>query len=245
MIELNIKKNNEEKLKFCNANNKLKKLEKRLNKKVITFSLPSGYACPGAKDCLSKADKNTGKIKDGPDTKFRCYQASLEGIYKSLREMVWKNFEALKKSNNMVKLINDSLPKNFDICRIHIGGDFFNKEYFDAWIEVAKQNPTKRFYAYTKMINLLVERLDKIPTNFSITCSRGSKHDELIDKFKLKCSEVVFSKKEAKLKKLPLDDDDYHAAIGNKSFALLLHGTMPKGSAAAIALAKINKQKKK
>jgi len=53
------------KLKFGKANSKLKKLEDKKLVKLITFTLPSGHTCPGAKDCLSKADKVTGKLKDG------------------------------------------------------------------------------------------------------------------------------------------------------------------------------------
>ena len=43
----------------------------KLSKEIVTFSLPSGYSCPGAKDCLAKADRETGKIIDGKHQKFR------------------------------------------------------------------------------------------------------------------------------------------------------------------------------
>ncbi len=226
-------------LTFGKANAKLKALEKRLNKKVITFSLPSGYTCPSAKECWAKADKETGKITDGKDMKFRCFAASLEAVFPSLRKSVWKNFDALKAaktSENMVKLIQSNLPKKYDVVRIHPAGDLFNDNYFDAWIEVAKNNPTKLFYAYTKQVNLWVERIDKIPSNFVLTASRGGKHDNLIDQYGLKCAEVVFSVEEAKKKKLEIDHDDYHAAVGTKSFSLLLHGQQKSGTEAAVAL---------
>jgi len=88
------------KLTFSNANSKLVKLEKTLQKKVISFSLPSGFACPGALDCLSRANPVTGKITDGPNTKFRCFSASSEALYPALREMVWRNFEAIRALEN-------------------------------------------------------------------------------------------------------------------------------------------------
>ena len=50
-------------------------------KKVYSFDLLSGFSCPFAKDCLSKATEDSeGKrtIKDGPHTKFRCFSASQE-----------------------------------------------------------------------------------------------------------------------------------------------------------------------
>ena len=51
---------------------------------------------------------------------------------------------------------------------------------------------------------------------------------------------VVFSEEEAEQKGLEIDHDDAHA-LGKKSFALLLHGTQPKGSEASKALQVLRK----
>lgn len=235
------------KLKFGNANSKLEKLQNLLQEKVVTFSLPSGFACPGALDCLAFANRHNGKITDGKETKFRCFQASGEALYPSLRNMVWHNFELLKNcadSAAMANLIQGSLPKFFKVCRVHIGGDFFSQNYFDAWLVVARTNPSKIFYAYTKSLNFWLYRLKDIPANFVLTASRGGKFDHLIDQHNLKCAEVVFSEQEANVKNLEIDHDDSHAAMGTKSFALLIHGTQPAGSNAAKALKILKSQAK-
>jgi hypothetical protein len=236
------------KLTFGSANTKLKKLEIALRAKVITFSLPSGFACPGALNCLSRADRATGKITDGEQTKFRCFQASAEAIYSTLREMVWRNFETINNLGSdctaIADLICGSLPEFFNVCRVHIGGDFFNQAYFDAWIEVAKRNPARLFYAYTKSVNLWVARKNDIPANLVLTASRGGKFDSLIDANGFKCAEVVFSEAEANSKGLEIDHDDSHAATGNNSFALLVHGTQPAGTEAAKALSVIKRDAK-
>ena len=139
----------EAKLRFSTPNAKLKALAKRLGLKLRTFTLPSGFTCPGALECLSKANRETGKITDGPKTEFRCFQASAEALYPSLRNMVWNNFNVLtsgaaKKMDDLqlASLIEASLPK-FDILRVHVGGDFFSQKYFDAWLEVARRNPSR------------------------------------------------------------------------------------------------------
>ena len=228
------------KLKFGDANTKLVKLQTALKLKVITFSLPSGFTCPGALDCLSRANRQTGHITDGPNTKFRCFQASAEALYPSLREMVWHNFELIKSkvanTADITKLIQDSLPAKFDVCRVHVGGDFFNASYFDAWLQVARDNPSKLFYAYTKELRNWVARLDSIPKNFVLTASRGGKFDSLIDTYNLKNAVVVFSEKEAADKGLEIDHSDEKAAVGTKNFALLIHGSQPAGSFASKAL---------
>ena len=246
-------------LRFGTPNAKLKALETSeynlTRKKVATFSLPSGYTCPGARECLSFANRKTGKIKDGKHTKFRCFQASAEATYPSLRKMVWDNYDALRKvskkaeqgkeSVEMAKLILQSLQHiKFDILRVHVGGDFFSDAYFRAWSIVAKTMPEKLFYAYTKSLKTWEAFRLSIPVNLVLTSSRGGEWDELIDKYDLKCSEVVFSEEEAAEKELEIDHDDSHAAYGDESFALLMHGTQPAGSDASKALQKLKKKGK-
>jgi hypothetical protein len=234
-------------LKFGEPNAKLKKMLKKLSLKLKTFTLPAGYTCPGAKDCLSRADKITGKITDGPDTDFRCFAASAEATYPSLRKMVWHNLGLLKDAlvdgvDVCADLICESLPEKFDIMRVHVGGDYFNRQYFMAWCLVAQRNPDKVFYSYTKSLAVLAG-ISK-PDNLVLTASRGGKHDDLIEKLGWKEALVVYSEKEAEQKGLEIDHDDTHAAFGKENFALLIHGTQPKGSAASVALQKIKRDKK-
>ena len=234
-------------LKFKDANGKLKKMAKKLGVKLKTFTLPAGYTCGGAKDCLAYADRKTGKVKDGKDTQFRCFMASLEAVFPSLREMVWENLRLIRNELNngymqCADLICESLPKKFDVMRVHVGGDYFSLEYLKAWIEVAKRNPDKVFYSYSKSLHLFKQFA--LPENLVLTASRGGKYDELIDLHAWKEAVVVYSEKEAADKGLEIDHDDTHAAFGNDHFALLIHGTQPKGSAASIALQKLKKASK-
>jgi hypothetical protein len=247
-------------LKFGEPNSKLKKLAKKLKLKLKTFSLPSGWTCPGAKDCKSRADRKTGKIKDGKHTEFRCFQASAEAVYPSLRNAVWHNMDLLDailkdhkqecKWEPMADLICESLPKA-DIYRVHVGGDYFNYDYMIAWCEVARRHPDRIFYSYTKSVHLwtLFPKCTDgtragIPPNLILTASRGGHWDNKIEENAFKCAEVVFSEQEAKDKGLEIDHDDEHAAFGKKSFALLLHGVQPKGSRASKALSKIKRRQK-
>ena len=239
-------------LTFGNPNAKLKKMLKQLKLKLKTFTLPAGWSCPAAKDCLSRADRETGKIQDGPDTVFRCFAASAEATYPSLRNMVWRNFELLKEalkldaqagfenSPHTADLICASLPKNFDIMRVHVGGDYFSVKYLLAWIEVAKRNPDKVFYSYSKSLHLFKQFA--LPENLVLTASRGGKYDDLIDLHGWKEALVVYSEEEAAERGLEIDHDDTHAAFGEDNFALLIHGTQPAGSAASKALQVIKKR---
>lgn len=229
------------KLKFSKENSKLEG--------IISLSLASGWSCPFANVCFSKADPVTGKISDGKETKFRCFSASQESVYPNVRTSRHFNFnlmKGLKSTEEMYNLIQSSLPKITRsgvgaIIRIHVAGDFFNQNYFDAWIAVAKNNPDRLFYAYTKSLQYWVNRINDIPANFKLNASMGGKLDHLIEEYGLKYAEVVFSEEEAAAKGLEIDHDDSHAYDGNQSFALLLHGTQPKGSEAAKAKAMLKK----
>ena len=209
------------------------------------FNLPAGHTCPCAKECLSKAHPVTGKITDGPHTKFRCFSSSGESQYENARKMRWANLASLhhKTTLEMADLLSSALPKKAKRVRIHEGGDFYSLAYFDAWLEVAKRNPHVLFYAYTKSIPFWLARLDKLPSNIRLTASLGGTHDDLAIKHNLKTSYVAFSEEDANIRGLEIDHDDSLAYGPNeKSFALLIHGTQPAGSEASKARSLLRKK---
>jgi len=244
-------------LKFSNANAKTQALandpelatyltDKR---KIYSLDLLSGWSCPHARNCLSKAvvqDNGKRKIKDGKYTEFRCFSASQEVQYTNVYNSRKHNFDLLRKENHegMFNLINGSLPENAGIVRIHVAGDFFSLPYMHAWYEVAMLNPNVLFYAYTKSLRFWVGGISELPIlhNFVLTASYGGTHDHMINEFNLRSTKVVFSEAEAVELGLEIDHDDSHAAkpsLRDKDFSLLIHGTQPKGSEAAVALKKL------
>jgi hypothetical protein len=228
---------NTSELKFAENNAKLTE--------TVTFSMPAGHSCPYAKDCRSCGIRNPRKrhdigdkrkfiIKDGPHTKFRCFVAVEEVMYREVRNSRWWNYllilNACQKGKwAVVNLIEKTLPKNNLRVRIDVAGDFFNQIYFDAWLQVARRHPERLFYAYTKAIPLWVKRINSIPNNVKLTASYGGTHDYLIEQYNLKYAKVVTSVQEARMMGLRIDHDDSLAYGSDKSFALLLHGQQPAG----------------
>lgn len=226
------------------------------------LNLPAGYTCPFADKCLSKADKETGKIKEGEkgDEEYRCFAASQEAIYKTTRQQRHNNFDLLLSkgtADEMADLITKSVqagvPRNQKVFRIHVSGDFFNMQYLQAWIKAAGNMPDIKFYAYTKSIPYWIALKDQMPSNLILTASLGSKHDKLIMDNNLKYSVVVFNEEQARDYVLPkywqeklgrekglqIDHDDSMAYDGTEPFALLIHGVQPRGTKAAEALKKL------
>ena len=234
-------------LKFGRANDKLKKLEKRLGKRLFTISLKAGYSCPGANLCFAKYDAKAKTVIDGKDAQFRCFAASLEGVFKGFEANNQWNFDLLREAkteNAMFELIVASIKSlsKPGIIRVHVSGDYFNGSYFRAWMRAAAEFPEINFYSYTKSIHILNECVELIPANFSITCSEGGKFDHLItDRFKT--AKVVFSVEAAPCWGWKLTTMTITLPIGRESFALLLHGSQAGGTEASRAW-QINKKLK-
>lgn len=211
-------------LKFARGNTKL------IRGQVI-FDLPAGWTCPFAKECHAKAARDGSSLTQGEHTRFRCYAATAELVFKGARDNRWENFETLKgrTKQEMVEIISFNLPHG-ELYRIHSSGDFFSQTYFDAWLEVARMFPDRIFYAYTKALPYWIKRLQEIPDNFKLVASHGGTHDHLITKHKLKYALVVNWEHEADALGLEIDKDDSHAWQGTKSFALLIHGTQSPGT---------------
>ena len=212
----------------------------KLNKGTLIFNLPAGKTCPGAMFCKSFAmvTPEGRKIVDGPHTEFRCFAASSEVQYDQVFFNRADNFQqvldCLKSGsvNPLVKLIDDGIQENRNRntrrVRIHESGDFFSLGYLQAWVEVAIMNPDLTFYCYSKSLNFFLH-VD-LPSNFFLTASYGGRFDYLIDEgYFPRYAKVVESVEVADALGLPVDVDERHCFTPGP-YAILVHGTQPKGS---------------
>lgn len=155
------------------GNTKLKNTAKHFDIKIFNFSIPAGndkasgkITCPFAGSCLSL-----------------CY--AKKGMYRfgNVERALSKRYEATKESN-FVERINTELakvkPGKQIYVRIHDSGDFYSPAYFQKWLEIARLNPTVRFYAYTKSHSFIRGNF-AIPDNMDLIFSLGSTRDELIN----------------------------------------------------------------
>lgn len=221
-------------LKFS-ANKKVRGISELLDiskNSIWSFGIPAGFTCPKAKICQSFANRETGKIKDGANCKYRCYAASLECAFTATRKMRWQNFDAIKflSTEEIAQLIISEIPKKTKVIRIHDSGDFFSFDYFKAWVKVAKSLPDIIFFGYTKILAYV--QYDK-PDNFYLTYSMGGKDDKLHTNEPY--ARIVESEEHAK--KLGIEpacvkhhSDDIIFIMARKSFGLIVHGVQPKGS---------------
>jgi len=178
---------------------------------VYEWNLPTGWTCPYADACLVKVDRSTGKFKN-ESHQYRCYAANAER-FPGVRDHRWTNFEYVKAGNKPI------IPEQAKAIRIHASGDFFSQKYFDTWMEIASQNPHVEFWAYTKSLRFWIKRLNDIPSNFTLTASRGGKEDQLIDQYNLKNATVIPTEMFAV--DLPIDTNDDYARKPGVNFYLV------------------------
>lgn len=238
-------------LKFSSGNGKLKNR--------LIFSLPAGYACPHAGVCKTFADRTTGAITDLPQftgteaDEFRCFAAMAE-VRPAVRAARWHNWDLIRETmhsnGNQAVLIRDLIETSLLMCpprklvRVHESGDFWTENYMKAWIMVARQRPQQQFYAFTKSLGMWLALADLIPDNFYLTASYGGTLDYLIPKHPKvfqRVAYVVYTEEEAAARGLEIDHDDSHC-LGNKPFALLVHGSQRAGSDASKAISQRKKE---
>ena len=227
----------------------------KLSQRTIHFGLPTGYTCSAwAKECLTFANRETGKIVDAKSACFRCWSASQEAYSPQLRAKRWSNYETLKNlsKDDMAHAISVNLYKEVSeyyenheqlpIVRINVSGEFFSEDYFLAWLSVVNrmQNYVDLFYAYTKALPLWIKHKENIPTNLKLRASYGGKYDHLIKEHNLPNAVVLFEDKAD----IQIDHDDTKSRDPDNyhEVGLLLHGTQPKQSDASKAVQKLKSQ---
>jgi len=124
---------------------------------IPSFSLLPGVTC-------SEAAKKTCFLEGCYAKRFCMFRPSVAAAYAKNTAM------AKRYPGEVVRQLSAYLDKySVELFRIHVGGDFFSKEYFNAMMVLAKRHRDTKFLAYTKQfdnINLLY-----VPKNFSLVLS--------------------------------------------------------------------------
>jgi Gene product 88 len=112
--------------------------------------------------------------------------------------------------------------RKIKMLRIHDSGDFYSWPYLTAWLMIIKLNPTVKFYAYTKRIDLFSGL--QLPPNFIVIYSYGGKYDAMI-KPSDRHSRVFNSLSELRLNGYSDVTKHDRKAIGkNRRIGLVYHG---------------------
>lgn len=136
---------------------------------IVSFNLIPVTHCPSAGACKSYCYATVGQqaFRNGVLRRARAYLATLQSDF----------------IPRMVEEVQKAVKKGAKAVRVHDSGDFYSMDYMLSWMEIARQCPDVRFYAYTKMV-VLAKRLYKagrVPANFRLIQSLGGVSDSQID----------------------------------------------------------------
>jgi hypothetical protein len=150
-------------LRWSFGNHKLKKT------RTVSFNLPAWRSADGFTVC-------------------RRAGACITLCYARQERFLWPGPKAARETN--LAIVRASIPL-FEqlaiadlahikqrIIRVHDSGDFFSQEYLDSWFRIAARYPRKRFYCYTKALDLDWRGR---PANWRRVQSYGGTLDRLIN----------------------------------------------------------------
>ncbi len=97
-----------------------------------------------------------------------CYALKAWKQYPNVRKAWTTNSQNAHKGN--LSEVREYLEKhNPEYFRIHVAGDFFSREYWNAWLDIVTDFPSVKFLAFTKSFDSV--RGSAIPSNLSLVQS--------------------------------------------------------------------------
>lgn len=106
----------------------------KLSKRILTFGLPAGPTCPGKTELCEE----------------KCYATQHYYRMDNVKTPRLENL-VLAHRTDFADLAVDELSYHRQrVVRIHDSGDFFSREYAEAWLAVARRDKKRRFFALTR-----------------------------------------------------------------------------------------------
>ena len=112
--------------------------------RVWTFSLPSFVTCPGASAWCRQ----------------HCYASRLERLRPNCRRAYVRNLALSLEPHQFVGRVLESLPEDAALVRLHVGGDFYSREYVQNFLDICLARPNVQFWSYTRSWSATAMRLD-------------------------------------------------------------------------------------
>tara|TARA_Y100001938_G_scaffold127551_1_gene180521 strand:- start:1021 stop:1728 length:708 start_codon:yes stop_codon:yes gene_type:complete len=128
----------------------LKNSNSKLGKNIYAFDLPAVVSCPDYKECFKTCYANKGTY-----------------IWKAAKQSNTFNYAIAIHDIEYLQneLIKEITKKKIKTIRIHSSGDFFSKEYFLMWVNIANRFTDLKIFTYSKAPQI---KNFTLPSNFNI-----------------------------------------------------------------------------
>ena len=171
-------------MELLTQNSKIKKTGKKFGVRLFNFGITAYKSQKTGKMICPFADKCV---------KY-CYAQKGAYIWSNVSPAFEKRYEATLREDFVEIMSKEVRKKRANFVRVHDSGDFYSPEYLRKWLDIARQNPSVNFYAYTNSLNLV--RGNDIPENFDFIFSDGGKLAHTIDTDMERHSKVFKTKDE-------------------------------------------------
>ena len=131
-------------------------------KSVAIFNLPPLKTCTPSPWCREN-----------------CYGLKRRFTWHSVKKSLAWRYEESKKADFINKATNEIKKFRVPFVRIHITGDFYNKEYIDKWATIARACPGIIFRTNTKRQDFLPYMIKIFPENIVLRESIDESRNEL------------------------------------------------------------------
>lgn len=106
----------------------------KLGVAIHQWSIPAQITCPGCTECWRTA----------------CYALRGRYVFSKVREKLQWCYEQCQRENFVTRMADEIRRSGVLSLRIHCSGDFWSRQYAEAWLTIMKQFPRVRFYGYTR-----------------------------------------------------------------------------------------------
>ena len=113
----------------------LKNYNSKLGKYIFSFDLLAIVSCPDSDSCFKECYANKGTFLFPSTKKSNTYNFAI-----ALHDLEYLESE----------LIKEIIKKKIKSIRIHSSGDFYSREYFEMWINIANHFPSINIFTYSK-----------------------------------------------------------------------------------------------
>ena len=127
----------------------------KIGSAIHNWSLPAVTSCPGASELCKEA----------------CYARKHRFGYAVVRRRLQWNWRQCLRDDFVERMVSEIRSRGVLVLRVHVSGDFWSVEYVERWLEIMRQAPRVRFYAYTRSwrIPSLAAALEKLA---ALSCMR-------------------------------------------------------------------------
>jgi hypothetical protein len=111
----------------------------------------------------------------------RCFAIKQQNTHPEVLLARLDNLEETLRPDFVDRMVDWILSSGVEVMSQHHAGDFWGQSYVESWAEIARRLSWKRFFTFTKSLDLDLTPLTCL-SNFVVIKSEGGKWDDKIDR---------------------------------------------------------------